>query len=52
MCEIGQPLEIVDVEPLNLPKPLRREQPEEQPATIEVPVAEPVWNEVELTEKS
>jgi hypothetical protein len=42
MCEIGKPLEIVDVEPLNLPKPLRREQeqPEEQPVTVEVPMSE------------
>lgn len=42
MCEIGKPLEILDVEPLVLPAPLRREteQPTEQPMTIEVPVAE------------
>jgi hypothetical protein len=42
MCEIGKPLEILNVEPLNLPAPLRREQevPEEQPVTVEVPVAE------------
>jgi hypothetical protein len=41
MCEIGKPLEIIDVEPLSLPAPLRRktEQPEE-PVTVEVPVAE------------
>jgi hypothetical protein len=40
MCEIGKPLEILDVQPLNLPVPLRREQeqPEEAPVTIEVPV--------------
>ena len=40
MCEIGKPLEILNVEPLNLPAPLRREQevPVEQPVTIEVPV--------------
>jgi hypothetical protein len=40
MCEIGKPLEILNVEPLNLPAPLRREQeqPQEQPVTIEVPV--------------
>jgi hypothetical protein len=44
MCEIGKPLEIIDVQPLNLPAPLRREQeqPEEQPVTIEVPVADTV----------
>lgn len=42
MCEIGKPIEIIDVEPLSLPAPLRREteQPEEQPVTIEVLVAE------------
>jgi hypothetical protein len=42
MREIGKPLEIIDVEPLSLPAPLRRktEQPEEQPVTVEVPVAE------------
>jgi hypothetical protein len=40
MCDIGKPIEMIDVEPLSLPKPLRREQeqPEEQPVTIEVPV--------------
>jgi hypothetical protein len=42
MCEIGNPIEIIEVEPLSLPAPLRREteQPEEQPMTVEVPVAE------------
>jgi len=42
MCEIGKPIEIIDVVPLNLPAPLRREQeaPAEQPVTVEVPVAE------------
>jgi hypothetical protein len=40
MCNIGKPIEIIDIEPLVLPAPLRREQeqPEEQPVTIEVPV--------------
>ena len=38
MCDIGKPIEMIDVEPLSLPKPLRREQ--EQPVTVEVPVAE------------
>ncbi len=37
MCEIGKPLEILDVEPLKLPAPLRRET---EPVTIEVPVSE------------
>jgi hypothetical protein len=42
MCQIGKPIEIIDVEPLVLPAPLRREteQPTEQPVTIEVSVAE------------
>jgi hypothetical protein len=41
MCEIGKPLEIIDVQPLNLP-PLRREKetPVEQPAPVEVPVTQ------------
>ncbi len=40
MCNIGKPLEILDVEQLSLPASLRREQeqPEEQPVTSEVPV--------------
>ena len=44
MCEIGKPLEILDVEPLVLPAPLRREteKPAEQPVTVEIPVAEEV----------
>jgi hypothetical protein len=42
MCEIGKPIEIVDVEPLSLPAPLHREKeaPVEQPVTVEVPVSE------------
>lgn len=43
MCEIGKPLEILNVEPLALPAPLRREtvgHPAEQPMNMEVPVAE------------
>ena len=42
MCEIGKPLEILDVEPLVLPAPLCREteQPTEQYVTVEVPVTE------------
>ena len=38
MCDIGKPLEILDVEPLVLPTPLRRET--EQPVTVEVPAVE------------
>jgi hypothetical protein len=42
MCEIGKPIEIIDVEPLSLPAPLprREENPVEQPVTVEVPVTE------------
>ena len=44
MCNIGKPIEIVDVEPLSLPAPLRqeKEQPAERRVTLEVPVAEEV----------
>ena len=42
MCKIGKLLEILDVDPLVLPAPLRKEkeQPTEQPVTVEVPVTE------------
>jgi hypothetical protein len=43
MCEIGKPIEIVNVEPLSLPAPLRKqeqEQPTEESVTVEVPVSE------------
>jgi hypothetical protein len=42
MCEIGKPLEILDIEPLVLPAPLRKEQerPAEQPVTVEVRITE------------
>jgi hypothetical protein len=41
MCNIGKPVEIMDVEPLSLPTPLRREteQATEQPVTVEIPVS-------------
>jgi hypothetical protein len=41
MCNIGKPVEIIDVEPLSLPTPLRREaeQATEPPVTVEVPVS-------------
>lgn len=44
MCEIGKPLEIIDVQPLCLPAPLRREKetPVEQPVPVEVPVAQEI----------
>jgi len=42
MCNIGKPIEIIAVVPLNLPAPLRKEQPATtaQPVTAEVPVSE------------
>jgi hypothetical protein len=42
LCEIGKPIEIIDVEPLVLPAPLRKEteQPTEQPVSVEAPVSE------------
>lgn len=43
MCEIGKPIELIDVEPLSLPAPLPRRENEttvEQPVTVEVPVSE------------
>lgn len=42
MCNIGKPIEILDVEPLSLPARLRREQeqPTGQPVTVEVLGAE------------
>ena len=42
MCDIGKPIQMIDVEPLRLPASLRKEQPAttEQPVTLEVPVAE------------
>ena len=51
MCEIGKPVEIIDVEPLNLPAPLRREKevPVEQPVTVEVPVSETTVVPVTIT---
>lgn len=48
MCDIGKPIEIINVEPLSRPAPLRKEAPAEteQPVTVEVPIskttAEPV----------
>lgn len=44
MCEIGKPVEIVDVEPLSLPAPLRkkREVPFGEPVAVDVPVAEAI----------
>ena len=42
MCEIGKPIDMIDVEPLSLPAPLPREKEQsvEQPVTVEVPVSE------------
>lgn len=51
MCEIGKPLEIIDVEPLSLPASLRREreQPTEQPVTAEVLLSETTVERVTVT---
>jgi hypothetical protein len=51
MCEIGKPLEIIDVEPLSVPAPLRKEKnaPVEQPATVEAPVSETTIEPVTVT---
>jgi hypothetical protein len=45
MCEIGKPVEIIDVEPLNLPAPLpgRREIEQPEPVVVPVPVTEPTF---------
>lgn len=44
MCEIGKAIEIIDVEPLNLPAPLPRRinEREHQPVVLAVPVTETV----------
>jgi len=55
MCDIGKPVEMIDVEPLSLPAPPRKEKevPVEQPASVEVPVSEATVEPVTLTvEKS
>lgn len=53
MCDIGKPVEIIDVEPLRVPAPLReeKESPVEQPVIVQIPVSdktvEPVTVSVE-----
>ena len=51
MCEIGKPIEIIEVEPLKLPAPLRKEKllPTEQPVTVEAPVSETTVEPVTVT---
>ena len=41
MCDIGKPIEIINATPLSLPTPLCREkeQPTEQPVTVEGPMS-------------
>lgn len=54
MCEIGKPIGIIDVQPLSLPAPLRREKekPADRPVT-EVRVPETTVELVTVTvEKS
>ena len=42
MCDIGKPVEMIDVKPLRLPAPLPRrdENPAERPLTAELPESE------------
>jgi hypothetical protein len=49
MCEIGKPLEILNVEPLNLPAPLHGTKNESESETAAIP-AVPV-TETTLVEK-
>jgi hypothetical protein len=53
MCEIGKPVEIIDVEPLSLPAPLHKEQPQEEPIVVpvEVPVSETTVEPLVTVEK-
>ena len=42
MSDIGKPLRIITVEPLEMPEPLRREVPEQEPQKVPtVPEREP-----------
>ncbi len=52
MCKIGKPIEIIDVEPLSLPAalPHRKENPAEQPVTVDVAVTQ-TTDEPSLVEK-
>lgn len=51
MCDIGKPVEMIDVKPLSLPASLRREkeQPAEQPVTVEARVLETTVEPVTVT---
>ena len=51
MCDIGKPVEMIDVKPLSLPAPLRKEKetPVKRPATVEVPVSETTVERVTVT---
>jgi hypothetical protein len=48
MCDIGNPLEIIDVQPLSLPVQVRREQPE---PPVSVPEEVPAVTEVVFATK-
>jgi hypothetical protein len=41
VCDIGKSIEMINVEPLSLPAPLRKEKepPVEQRMTVEIPVS-------------
>lgn len=51
MCEIGEPVEIIDVEPLSLPAPVRREKEVsvEQRVTMEIPISATAVEHVTVT---
>ena len=53
MCEIGKPIEIIDVEPLNHPAPLPRtkNEPERQPAVVPAAPVTETTVEPSLVEK-
>lgn len=53
MCEIGKPVEIIDVGPLSLPAPLRKDKEAsvEQPVAVEVPVAETTVKPVTIEQR-
>ena len=51
MCEIGKPIEIIDVEPLSLPAPVRRETEQEWPAAVPASVPDTTAVPVTVLEK-
>lgn len=51
MCDIGKPIEMIDVEPLSLPAPVRgeKEVPVEQRVTVEIPISNTAFEPVSVT---